>query len=172
VLAGRQDRIPPREDQVKTLVVYDSQFGNAERIALAIAAAMRAYGPVRAVRVNLARAVEAEEFDLLVVGCLTQGSRPAEATASFVAGIVPDRIRGAAVACFDTRVHMPPWLTGSAARIIANALERKGIALVVPPESFFVGGKEGPQEVGELERAATWARTVARQIVSPHPVAS
>ncbi|HEV2235530.1 MAG TPA: flavodoxin family protein [Ktedonobacterales bacterium] len=157
---------------MNTLIVFDSQFGNTERIAQAIATALRAYGPVRAVRVSRARPAEAKDLDLLVMGCPTQVWQPTEAMVAYVAGITPDHLRGTAVACFDTRFHMPPWLTGSAARILANRLERRGIALVVPPESFFVDGKEGPQETGELERAATWARMIARQIAPSRLVAS
>lgn len=154
---------------MNTLVVYDSQFGNTEQIAQAIAQALRAYGPVRALRANLARAEDVEEVDLLVVGCPTQGWRPTAATASFIAGLAPARIRGAAIACFDTRFHKPRWLTGSAARVMARSLARRGSALVLPPESYFVVGKDGPLEAGEIDRAVEWARVIARQIEAPHP---
>jgi flavodoxin len=157
---------------MNTLIVYDSQFGNTERIAQAMASALHAYGPVRAVRASRARAAEAKDLDLLLVGCPTQGWQPTEPTVAYVAGIAPDQLRSTAVTCFDTRFHMPPWLTGSAARILANRLERRGVSLVVPPESFFVASKEGPLETGELERAATWARMIVRQIAPPRLVTS
>jgi flavodoxin len=157
---------------MNTLIVYDSQFGNTERIAQAIATALRAYGSVRAVRASRARPTEVTDLDLLVIGSPTQGWQPTEAAVAYVAGITPDQLRGTAVACFDTRFRMPPWLTGSAARILANRLERRSISLVVPPESFYVASKEGPHEGGELERAATWARTIARQIAPSRLVAS
>jgi hypothetical protein len=44
------------------------------------------------------------------------------------------------------------------------------ITLVVPPESFFVDGKEGPLLTGELGRAAVWARTLLNRTETPRPV--
>jgi flavodoxin len=156
---------------MNTLIVFDSQFGTTERIAQAIASALHVYGSVRAVRASRARAADVEDLDLLVVGCPTQSWRPTEATIAFVEAIAPDRVRGMACACFDTRFHMPPWLTGSAARILASTLQHKGMSLIAPPESFFSGGKAGAQGTGELERAATWARMIARQVASSRLVA-
>ncbi len=52
-------------------------------------------------------------------------------------------------------------LSGSAARGIASQLGKKGAQLVVEPESFFVGGKEGPLLEGEIVRATAWARQLA-----------
>jgi flavodoxin len=157
---------------VNTLVVYDSQFGNTERIARAIADALGSYGPVQLVRANVVHAADVQGIDLMVVGCPTQGWRPTQVTASFIAGLAPQRLRGTAIACFDTRFHKPSWLTGSAARVMAATFARKGLSIVVPPASYFVIGTEGPLETVELERAATWARTIARQVATPHPVGS
>jgi hypothetical protein len=41
---------------------------------------------------------------------------------------------------------------------IAKELQRIGCKLLVPNESFFVSGAEGPLVEGELERAANWTR--------------
>jgi hypothetical protein len=67
------------------------------------------------------------------------------------------------VAAFDTR-HVSKWtlLFGYAAPRIARSMERSGAALLAAPEGFFVLGTEGPLKEGELERAACWAREVAK----------
>jgi hypothetical protein len=39
--------------------------------------------------------------------------------------------------------------------------------MVVPAESFFVTGSEGPLEDGELERAGAWTRDLAVRVAAP-----
>ena len=51
---------------MSTLVVYDSQYRNTERIAQAIADALRAYGQPQAVRVDSARPVDFQGMDLFI----------------------------------------------------------------------------------------------------------
>ncbi len=152
------------------LVVYDSQFGNTERIAAAIADTLRTSGEVRLARVDPARPLDLEGVDLLILGCPTQGWRPTVAMQTLLASLIPSQLHGRAVACFDTRFQKPRWLTGSAARRMADTLGRMGITLVVPPESFFVEHKDGPMLSGELGRAAVWTRTLLTRPEAPRPV--
>jgi hypothetical protein len=51
---------------------------------------------------------------------------------------------------------------GYAAPRIAGKLKKRGGNQVVPPEGFFVKGKEGPLKEGELERAASWANLIIK----------
>jgi flavodoxin len=149
---------------MNALVVYDSQYGNTERIAHAIASALRASGPTRIVRADPAQPIGLEGVDLLVVGCPTQGWRPTRPIQSFLAVIPTGRLHELAIACFDTRFHKARWLTGSAAAVMDKKLQQAGARLAVPPESFFVTASEGPLEPGELERAAAWAGRLARTL--------
>jgi len=155
---------------MNTLVIYDSQFGNTERIAQAIAEALRADGLAQALRFDPARPIELQGLDLLVVGSPTQGWRPTPAIQSWLASLTAERLRGVGVACFDTRFKKPRWLTGSAAQVIARRFRKQGAALLVPPESFFVQSTQGPLVVGELERAARWAQALVNASVMPQPV--
>ena len=154
---------------MNALVVYDSQYGNTERIAQAIADALGTLGQARAIRVDPAQPVEIQGVDMLILGCPTQGWRPTQAMQAFVDRITTEQVHGESVACFDTRFKKPRWLTGSAAGMIAKRLEKQGITLLVPPESFFVSGTEGPLYAGETERAAAWARLLFSSIEAPHP---
>lgn len=155
---------------MNALVVFDSQYGNTQRIAQAIAEALRAFGPARALRADLVQPADLQGVDTLVVGSPTQGWRPTRPIRSFLAEIAPTRLQGMAIACFDTRFARPRWLTGSAAAEMAKGLQQAGVSLAVPPESFFVKASEGPLQADELDRAATWARVLAQGEVL-HPVA-
>jgi len=153
---------------VNALVVYDSQFGNTERIAQAIAGALSAGGEARAVRVNPAQLVELQGVDLLIVGSPTQGWKATPAMQSLLAALGSERLRGLTVACFDTRFRGPSLLTGSAAGALAGVLQGMGGSLLLPPESFTVKGWQAPVlHEGEMDRAAAWARTILEKAGSP-----
>src|SRR5690242_13975080 len=117
------------------LVVYDSQFGNTERIAAAIADTLRTTGDVRLAHVDPAHPLDLEDVDLLILGCPTQGWRHTVAMQALLASLTPQELHGRAVACFDTRFQKPRWMTGSAAHRMAASLRRMGVTLLVPPES-------------------------------------
>jgi flavodoxin len=152
------------------LVVYDSQFGNTERIATAIADTLRTSGNVRTVRVDPAQPIDMEGVDLLILGSPTQGWRPTVAMQSFLGKLTPEQLHGRAIACFDTRFQKPRWMTGSAARVMANQFLRMKISLLMSPESFFVEHTEGPLLTGELGRAAVWARALLNRLETPQTV--
>jgi flavodoxin len=149
---------------MKTLVIYDSAFGNTELIARAIADALRDEGTADALLCEHGAAVDLHGVDLLVVGCPTQRHTTTPTIAALLDELADEDVRGRAVAAFDTRYHMNPFLSGSAARKIAAQLRRQGGVLLVPPESFFVVEHDGPLEDGEIERAAAWAATLREQI--------
>ena len=155
---------------MNALVVYDSQYGNTERIATAIADTLRTTGDVRALRIDAAQPLDLEGVDLLILGSPTQGWRPTVATQTLLAKLMPEQLHGKAVACFDTRFQKPRWMTGSAARRMADHFQRMGVRLLAPPESFFVGKTEGPLLTGELGRAAVWARALLNRLETPNPV--
>ena len=151
---------------MKAIVIYDSQYGNTERIAQAIADALSQFGPARAVRVAKESSGSLEGIDLLLMGCPTQGWRPTLAIQSFLEQVPEGSWSGLAAAAFDTRFRAPRLFTGSAAGRIAQSLQQKGCSLLLPAESFFVKGTPGPLLDGELERAANWARLVREKYES------
>jgi flavodoxin len=142
------------------VVLYDSQFGNTERIARAVAAALAGDGPVQVRAVDDTRALP-PAVDLLVIGGPTHAHGLSQPMKAFLAVLPKDTLRGLPAATFDTRYDKPRWLTGSAAVTLARRLSAAGARLVVAPESFFVSASEGPLGDGELERAAGWARMLA-----------
>jgi len=152
---------------MKALIVYDSYFGNTEKVAQAIAAALGGPPDVELVRVNVCMLEQLSGLQLLVVGSPTRGFRPSPGIQAFLTSIPADGLRGVKVAAFDTRIPLekaPGFLrfiqkrAGWADKHIASALVKKGGELAYPGEGFFVQDSKGPLVEGELERAAAWAR--------------
>jgi flavodoxin I len=146
---------------MKSLIVYDSVHGNTERIAKAIGSVIA--GELRVVRISEVNSAELKTIDLLIVGSPTQGGRPTKAILGFLNRISEPSIKGVKVAAFDTRFSTRVVaIFGYAAGRIAGSLKRKGGTLVASPQGFFVKGTEGPLKEGELERAAVWAKQIAK----------
>ena len=154
---------------MKALIVYDSMYGNTEQIAKSIGGAIT--GDVKVLRIGEVNPSELESIDFLIVGSPTQGFRPTKSVQTFIESIPGDTLKGIDAAAFDTRIPTSEVGTGLrllmkvggyAAGRIAEALKKKGGNLAVPPEGFFVKDKEGPLKEGELERAAGWAKEIAK----------
>ena len=167
---------------LKALVVYESFFGNTESIARAVTSGLRLEGfRAEAVDVSDATGIDLADCDLLVVGGPTHGfalSRPStrhDAVAR--GGHSRDAARGLRewlldlptgegtrmAACFDTRVSKVRHFPLSAARSAAHILRQRRFILVAQPMGFVVEDTAGPLAHSEMERAITWARSIARE---------
>jgi flavodoxin len=154
---------------MNALVVYDSQFGNTEQLARAIA---RALGAAAQTRVATADAVEAEAIagaDLVVMGGPTQRRGLSPPVQALLDRIPPGALRGLSVAVFDTRYRMLRWVSGSAARVLAKRLRAGGATLLAPPASFFVERRQGPLEPGQVERATAWGAALYQRWTGQYP---
>jgi flavodoxin I len=144
---------------MKALIVYDSVYGNTEKIARAIAEAVTPSGEVKVLGAGEADPSELESTELLIVGSPTHGGRPTPAVQNFLKKV--PKLQGVNVAAFDTRITAKlVKVFGYAAGRIANNLKKKGGNLIASPEGFFVTGGQGPLKEGELERAADWAKGI------------
>lgn len=167
---------------MKALVVYDSVFGNTEKIAREIGNAIGAGNEAQTVRAADVKDEMLDGIDLLVVGSPTRKFRPTATVVSFLNRLPASRLEGLRAAAFDTRVDLDrigsPVLRfiinqgGYAARPIAKRLERRGAEIAAELAGFLVENSEGPLKAGELERAATWARHLrwhSRPAISRRP---
>jgi flavodoxin len=156
---------------MQTLLIYDSQCGNTEQIARAIAAGLAEHGRVEVLAASEVLGEPPERPGLLLVGGPTQRHGLSPALRAFLAELSRDSLRSTRAASFDTRYHMAAVLTGSAASQAAGQLRRAGCRLVAAPESFFVERDRPPRdekrrhglerlEAGELERATEWGRSL------------
>jgi flavodoxin I len=154
---------------MNTLVLYDSAYGNTERIARAIGSQIA--GDVEVLHIDKASASTTEQVDFLVVGSPTQGGKPTKAVQDFLTNLPPSSLAHVGAAAFDTRLSgKVVGIFGFAAGKIADMLVSKGAALASSPQGFLVKGKEGPLKEGELERAALWANETGGSL-SPLAVA-
>ena len=156
---------------MKTLIIYDSMYGNTEQIAKSIGYAIS--GDVKVLRIGEVNPSKLESIDLLIVGSPTQGFRPTKLVQTFIDNIAGCALKGIDVAAFATRIsasdvgmglRLLMKIGGYAAPRIADALKKKDGNLVVYPEGFIVKGREGPLKEGELERAANWAKAMVKRI--------
>ncbi len=150
---------------MKALVVYDSVYGNTEKIAKAIAGGLAGKAEVRLARAGTVAAADIAGMDLLIVGAPTQGGRATPAVQAFLKGIPSGGLKNVRTAAFDTRISRGGIGTfakffGYASGRIESELKRGG-GTHASSAGFSVKGREGPLEVGEVERAGEWARSIA-----------
>jgi flavodoxin len=152
---------------MKALIIYDSMYGNTEKIAQAIGDGLT--GEVKVVRIGEANPSEVKTCDLLILGSPVHGGRATPAIDAFVKKLPADSLQGISVAAFDTRFEQEEQGVGLrilmsiiryAADRIAKDLVKKGGKLIAEPEGFIVENKEGPLKQGELERANKWAQAM------------
>ena len=153
---------------MKSLVVYDSQYGNTEKIAQAIAAQLSRSGKALAIHVNDVQAGDLMGINLLVVGSPTQQLSATAPIKIWLNNMDTGSLSGIHAAAFDTRFTQEKIneikilsffvkIFGYGAKPIAKRLHRKGAELVSEPTGFYVNDTEGPLLAKELDRAGAWA---------------
>lgn len=150
---------------MNALVVYDSVFGNTEKIALAVGEVLGA----KVVKVTDLEQGPLSDVDVLVVGSPTRGFAATPALSAWLKGLAPQSLQGVRATAFDTRIDANTigfflfrWLvrTHYAVRPLEALLKEKGALITAPPDGFYVNASEGPLREGELERAAAWAKSL------------
>ncbi len=157
---------------MKTLVVYNSYFGNTEKVAQAVCETLKSRGEAECRKVSEVDPGQLQGYDLLVVGSPTRAFQPSDGTKKFLKNIPTDALQGMDVAAFDTRINPEETnsgflrfmvrMFGYADAPIARQLTKKGGRLSGKTEGFFVSASEGPLKDGELERAQDWARSLGQ----------
>jgi hypothetical protein len=163
---------------MKALVVYESMFGNTEKVAAAVARGLQLENvDTGLAEVGSATSDIASDVDLLVVGAPTHAfalSRPRTRADAVRQGAYAERARlglrewlgsvrfDAArpplLMAFDTRATKVRWLPKSAGPSAVHVGRRRGLEPVGKPVGFLVDDLRGPLLDGELERAAAWGR--------------
>lgn len=147
---------------MKSIVIYESMYGNTHLIADSIGAGLEAAGEVVVVPVGQASAELLHDADLIVVGGPTHAHGLSRATTRASAVEMADKpdadlaldadaegpgLRdwfdsvgrlAASAAAFDTRIKGPAFVTGQASKGIAKRLRRIGCTVIVEPQSFVV----------------------------------
>lgn len=170
---------------MKALMVYESMFGNTEKIAHAIAEGLSGEMHVVQHEVGDAPAAITDFLDLIVVGGPTHAfslSRPGTRADAVKQGAPDQRAatglrewlghlhkgpHSELVATFDTRADKVRHLPGSAARKAERLMHALGYA-VAGHQSFYVSDVQGPLLPGELERARDWGRELGADMRARH----
>ena len=137
---------------MKSLIIYDSNFGNTKQIAEIIAETLSG----RAVSVNDFKEDDLAGIDLLVVGSPINAWRATPKVQTFLLNLKNSQLKRVSAAAFDTRIKI--FFSGNAAKRIARSLTEAGAELITPPLAFYVKEKEGPLVNGEIAKAKSWAR--------------
>lgn len=155
---------------MNTLVIYDSVYGNTEKIAQAIGRELASHHAVTTLLASEVTPQELAGVELLIVGAPTQRFRPTPAVNNFLKSIPKDGLKGVKVAAFDTRFKMEEQnnrfllfmvkIFGYAAEPISEQLQKKGGTVIAVPAGYIVNDIEGPLREGELERSKNWAREI------------
>ena len=170
---------------MRALVVFESMFGNTEKVAGAVAHGLQLEGvDTGLVEVRSAPARLASDVDLLVVGgpthafsmsragtradAVRQGAAPERATVGLrewldQVELEPDHLPE--LATFDTRVTKVRWLPQAAGPSAGRAGRHRGMRLVAKPVGFLVEDLQGPLLAHEEEHAVTWGRTLATALL-------
>lgn len=172
---------------MRTVIVYESMYGNTRLIAEAVARGLEPGNEVTVVPVAGATRELLDAADLVVAGGPTHmhgmsraATRKAAVDASHKHGGQPaldadaqgpglhdwfgslGRM-SASAAAFDTRLASPAVFTGRASKGIARLLERHGLTLIAQPESFLVTN-DNVLRPGEEDRAREWGAELAAKV--------
>ena len=181
---------------MRTVIVYESLFGNTRRVAEELATVAREHGEVDLVAAEEAGPDVVQGADLVLIGGPTHvhgmsrrstrqsGAADAAARAGVASGEERppgidaagpglrewfhrvDRVHGVPAAAFDTRLDGPELLTGRASLGISRRLRHHGFTEVAAPRSFLVD-KHNDLLEGEVARARDWATSVLGSLPAP-----
>ncbi len=154
---------------MKTIIIYDSLYGNTKVIAKAIAKDMP-MGNVETFDVSEIEVDRLIPADFIIFGSPTHGGQPKKAMQEFLQRIPTNALSGKKVATFDTRfleveqklpLRILMKTIGYAAPKMLKTLEKQGGEKVSAPQGFIVTGKEGSFRDGEVERAIAWGKELS-----------
>jgi hypothetical protein len=171
---------------MRALVIYESMFGNTQRVAEAIGRGLAARVSVDVVEVGHAPLRVDDDVDLVVVGGPTHAfGLSSERTRRSAAEQAPSGIVSTgpgvrewvaclaanggrlAVAAFDTHIDKP-WVPGAASKKLDKMMRGMGLFVLEAPTSFYVHDTTGPLVGGEAERAELLGRRLGEQLLSSH----
>jgi flavorubredoxin len=126
---------------MKTIVLYDTRFGNTERIAKSLETGLKeASGIQDVVCTNVRDVVSAidslKEYDIICIGAPTEGFSAPKPIKEFLGKLKRVNLAGNYGFAFDTKVDSK--LSGSAAKFIEKELKSQGLQIVAPRESALV----------------------------------
>lgn len=158
---------------MKTVILYDSYFGNTEKVAASIKEMLDPSGELILSRFDGASQNILDNTDILILGSPTRAFRPTKPATDFIKNLPSNSLKNIRIAAFDTRMDLKDvdskflrfmaGLFGYAAEPLQKLMLKKGGISAGNPEGFYVKGTEGPMADGELERASAWAASMVEK---------
>jgi flavodoxin len=143
--------------EFRGIVVYDSNFGNTEKIARALTQGLREAMEVDCLRIDEVNIETLPEYRFIAVGGPTHIIRTSKSMKNFLERLESVNLRGLKGFSFDTRnesrmnSRLMFGLENSAARVIEKTLKRRNVKIIKPRHSAIVEGREGPLHKGMEE---------------------
>jgi flavorubredoxin len=122
---------------MKAIILFDTLFGNTEKIALSLAKGLQQTEiESEWTNIALARIDKLSEYDLLVLGAPTQYITASKPMKEFLDRLKDAKLKGKFGFAFDTKLGFP--LSGSAAKFIEKKLKTLGLEIIQPRSSAIV----------------------------------
>jgi flavodoxin len=136
----------------KALIVFDSVYGNMEKVAKALAKGLEDSGiEVDTTWSDLVKFDELSKYDLLAVGGPVHAWNVTNPIKTFLDRLKNvEGLNGKKAFAFDTKMSRS-GLAGSAGGKIEGSLKGLGLKIVKPHATAVVKGNEGPLEEGAEE---------------------
>ncbi|MFB0561348.1 MAG: flavodoxin family protein [Candidatus Lokiarchaeia archaeon] len=148
----------------KAIVIYDTIYGNTEKVAKALASGMSEQGvQVDSISVQKVDINRLKEYDLLAIGGPTHAfgiSKPMKGFLKKLKNV--EEVKGKKAFAFDTRIKFR--FAGSAAKKIEKELKKLRMNIVRSSSSAIVLGGEGPLEEGTEDKFRQIAGEIAKLI--------
>jgi len=124
--------------ELKAIVVFDSRYGNTEKIASEIAKGLKE-SQIQEVVCSKTTEVDIEkfgDFDLIAVGGPTEMHHASPPMREFLSKLKHFDLKGKYGFAFDTKLNS--WWAGDASNAIEHVLRDAGAKILMPPSSAFV----------------------------------
>ena len=155
---------------MKILNLYDSFFGNTEKIAEIINEELSKENDVDFKKIGSYSFSETDGYDLIVIGSPTRGFNCTKNILSFVKSL-PDDSSNISFVVYDTNID----ITKANSKLLSffagkfgysndtlNKILKKKKGKILAMEKFYVTGSEGPLANGEEERAKLFSSEILK----------
>jgi flavorubredoxin len=147
----------------KALVIYDTKFGNTEKVANALVQGLAVKGiEAESVNVDHVAIDRLSEYDALLIGGPTHRQKMSEPMAMFLDRVDKSLVKGKEGFAFDTKVEHR--FAGSAGKRIEKKLKKLGMKVIRPYASAIVVGREGPLKEGTEDTFRQIGEQIAHEI--------
>lgn len=164
-----------KDEPMTILIIYDTVFGNTQKIAAAIADGFAAAkADCRLVHAGDVATEDVAAADLVLVGSPTRAFQATPATMKTLKNAALP-LAGKRCAAFDTRIDPADIKSGFFRGVVATfgfasakiekALVKRGAVPIAPAQAFYVEGDQGTVlRKGETDGAFDWARTLLASV--------